>query len=71
MAVMDNNKVADFGGKTEVGGVKTSYWIPQGNTVHRLDNELRIETLTCILIGHTPRTVNNCKHLFFEIGTLK
>ena len=46
MAVTDENKVTDFRDATDVGDVKTTYWVPEDNTMPHLYNELRTETST-------------------------
>ena len=49
MAVTDENEAADFGGTTDVGDVKTTYWVPEDNPMLQLDNELRTETSTIVI----------------------
>ena len=49
MAVTDENEATDFGGTTDVGDVKRTYWVPEDNTMPHLDNELRTETSTIVI----------------------
>ena len=49
MAVTDENESTDLGGTADVGDVKTTYWVPEDNTMHHLDNELRTETSTIVI----------------------
>ena len=69
MAVTDENEATEFGGTTDVGDMKTTYWVPEDRTMHQLDNELRTETST-IVIRQTPHTIN-CNHILSEMGILK
>ena len=59
----DEYLAADFGGRAEVGGVRTTYWVPEDNIMHRQDIKLRTETST-IVIWQTPHRIN-CKRIFF------
>ena len=68
MAVTDENKATDTRGTTDVGDVKTTYWVPD-NPMPHLDNELHTETST-IVIGHTPYTIN-CNRILSETGKPK
>ena len=49
MVVTDENEATDLGGTADVGDVKTTYWVPEDNTMHHLDNELRTETSTIVI----------------------
>ena len=49
MAVTDENEATDFADTTDVGDVKTTYWVPEDNTMPHLDSELRTETLTIVI----------------------
>ena len=50
MAVTDENEATDFGVTADVGDVvRTTYWVPEDNTVHHLDNELRTDTSTIVI----------------------
>ena len=49
MAATDENEATDFVGTADVGDLRTTYWVPEDNTVHHLDNELRTETLTTVI----------------------
>ena len=49
MAVPDENKATDLGGTADVGDVRTTYWVPEDNTMHHLDNELRTETSVIVI----------------------
>ena len=49
MVVTDENEATDFGGTIDVGDVKTTYWVPEDNTMHHLDNELCTETSTIVI----------------------
>ena len=55
----------DFGGRTEVGGERTTYYVPEDNTMHHLDNDLHTETST-VVIWHIPHTIN-CKRIFSSL----
>ena len=46
MAVTDENEATDFGGTADA---RATHWVPENNTVHHLDNELRAETLTTVI----------------------
>ena len=48
MAVTDENEATDLGGTAD-GDVRTTYWVPEDNTMHHLDNELRTETSTIVI----------------------
>ena len=69
MAVTDENEATDLGGTADVGDVRTTYWAPEDNTIHHLENELRTETST-IVICHRPHTIN-CNRIFSEMAILK
>ena len=69
MAVTDENEATDFGGATDVGDVKTNYWVPEAHTTLHMDNELLTETLTTV-ICHTPHIIN-FNRIFSEMGILK
>ena len=49
MAVTDDNEATDFGDTTDVGDVKTTYWVREDNTMPHLDNELHTETSTIVI----------------------
>ena len=42
MAVTEKNEATGFVGTADVGDVRTTSWVPEDNTKHHLDNELRI-----------------------------
>ena len=46
MAMNDKIEATDLGGTADVGDVRTTYWVPEDNTMHHLDNEIRTETST-------------------------
>ena len=69
MAVTDENEATDLGGTADVRDVRTTYWAPEDNTIHHLENELRTETST-IVICHRPHTIN-CNRIFSEMAILK
>ena len=49
MPATDENKATDIRGTTDVGDVKTTYWVPEDNPMPHLDNELRTETSTIVI----------------------
>ena len=50
MAVTDENEATDFGVTADVGDVmRTTYWVPEDNTVHHMGDEVRNETLTIVI----------------------
>ena len=57
MAVTDKNEATDFGGRTDVGDVRTTYWVPEDNTMHHLDNELHTETSTIVFDIHLTQSI--------------
>ena len=49
LATTDETEASDFGGTTDVGDVKTTYWVTEDNAMHQLDNELRTKTPTIVI----------------------
>ena len=44
MAGTNGNEATDFVGKANIRDVRTTYWVPEDNTMHQLDSEIRTET---------------------------
>ena len=44
MAGTNGDEVTDFVGTADIGDVRTTYWVPEDNTMHQLDSEIRTET---------------------------
>ena len=49
MAGTDENEATNFVGAAHIGDVRTTYWVPEDNTMHQLDNEIRIETSNVVI----------------------
>ena len=55
MAVTDENETTDFEGTADVGDARTTYWVPEDNTVYYLDHNLRTKTSTIVILTYTSQ----------------
>ena len=58
-----------FGCRTDIGDVRTTYWVAEYNTMYYLGNELLTDTSTNV-ISHAHHTIN-CNRIFSEMGIVK
>ena len=49
MTGTDENEATDCVGTADIGDVRTTYWVPEDNTMHQLDSEIHTETSNVVI----------------------
>ena len=58
VTVTDENEATDFGVTADVGDVvRTTSWVPEDNTVHHLNNELRTRLQLLLFDIHLTKSI--------------